>query len=118
MLLVPPALSAVAVPLVRRHPVAAWTLWSVMALATAAGAVLLALMAAFVQTVFGAGLALVEGDPDGSRGHVDLMFLVPWVVAAAGLTVGSGLAVRRAGRHAVGDGHPSAEQGGTPTALR
>lgn len=95
MLLIPAALSAGAVPLVRRHPAAAWTLWGVMAVATLAATVLLGLVVAFVQTVAGAAVGLSEGDPEGSRGHVDLALLVPWTIAALVATGGSGIAVVR-----------------------
>lgn len=95
MLLVPAALSAGAVPVARRHPAVAWTLWGVTALATLVATALFAVAVAFLQTVFGAGFAIIEGDPDGSRGHVDLLFLVPWAVAAMAVVVGTGIAVHR-----------------------
>lgn len=112
MLLIPPVLSAGAVPLVRRHPAAAWALWGAMAVATVAAAVLFGLVVAFVQTVAGAAVGLSEGDPEGSRDHVDLALLVPWTIAALVATGGSGIAVARGHRRAPTRGDAPRGQGG------
>lgn len=92
MLLVPPALSAGAIPLARRHPVAAWIAWTSFAILTVAAVVLLALGAAFVQTLTGAAMGIAGDEPDAARGHVDLWFLVPWALGALGLLTGTAVA--------------------------
>lgn len=100
MLLVPSALSAGAVPLARRHPVAAWVAWAVLAVVTLAGVVLFAAGVALLQTVLGAIVELYRRDPDGGRGHVDLWFLAPWAAASGAVLVATGIGVARSRRTA------------------